>query len=212
MRRRDGWTGKLVKRAGGAVLALVLAVAPAAADDPVFRETVQVRASTKAALAPVKVVTLDTKSGKQLPKAAELSDLWLRLWSDNGDVNTFIAQPNVAKPDPDKAIMTIELFSVVDGKLHSDTTGTCSAWANNIAWCKYGCDGQGFELKRVKSEYPIDLRILVSAKARATKNSGGAAGRGPLSLSLCGADERGNELLIVPASGAGDAEIKLDNK
>lgn len=201
--RRTSW----LAAGGGLVVALAAMTsgpAPAAADDPPFRETVQVRVDPKAGLGNVRIELFDTATGKIVAKPSSITDLWLRLWHDTQNVKEILEQPNVAKPQPDEAAMTVEVLSVVDGKLHSDTTGTCSPFAGDVAWCKYGCDGQGFQLKRVTGTDDYELRILIGAKAAKAKH-----GRGPLGLTLCGADDRGYEIRVVPAGGKAEAEIKL---
>lgn len=163
------------------------------------------------ALRVVKVAVFDTASGRYKSSSPEVSDMWLRVSVRDGTAKEAIQQQNAANIDRGLKLFSIELISVVGGKLYSDTLGDCSGWSQDVAWCTYGCDGQGFQLKRLSSEYPIKLRIALSATVPKHGAAEGMPARRPLAITLCGADANGHELLIVPRTGE-SAEIKFSNE
>ncbi len=165
----------------------------------------------KNGLAAVKLALFDTSKSRFRQQSPTLTDMWLRMSVAKGTVEEALKRPNSSSIDRTDQQITIELLSVVAGQLHSDTKGYCSGWSNDVAWCTYGCDGQGFQLKRLTTEYPVKVRILVSAKLPKDNAAQGMLTVRPLSITLCGADDNGDEMMLVPRKGD-VAEIGLTNE
>lgn len=165
----------------------------------------------KGALGSVKVALFDTSKGALRSKSLAVSDMWLRMKVAKGRFEAALKAPNKSAVDRNEQVFTIEVLSVVNGLIHSDSEGHCSGWSNDVAWCTYGCDGQGFQLKRTSTDFPVRMSILLSAKLPKENPPTGMPPARPLSLTLCGAGDDGDEMLVVPRTGE-TGQIRFSNE
>ena len=203
-----------------ALVALALTVAPsarlvAADDDPTAEDQplgfqpMTFTPQPHSALDGVEVQVVDTGTGTTKKQTKALTDLWLRASSSKTEIEELLKAANTSAPDKFKFIFDVEVFSVVDGRLHSDTMGHCSGWQQDVSWCQYGCDGQSIAVRRSLTDGEISLTLLLASKAPEQETEGAVPAARPLGLTLCGAGDDGMELRVVPANGRATGTLPL---
>lgn len=112
--------------------------------------------------------------------------------------NSLRAADGEVIPGHSDMAFTAEFYAVAGGRLYSEASALCSAFAGDVSSCHIDCDGGGFQLQRKAVAEGFALSLIVGKGEGASEADGGS-----FIISDCGESDTltiGSKNLAAPVS------------